>query len=77
MLSYALPGDPYAALMTQGADLSSAMMTPEAVASAIVDAAELPTLPLRIPIGEWTETVLAARRAARDDVPFLPMPLNW
>ena len=48
------------------------MITPEQVAAEIADAAEKPQLPLRIPIGDPARAVLAARRAAPDDVPFVP-----
>ena len=47
-------------------------MTPEEVAAGIADAAETPQLPLRIPIGRPAAEVLAARRAAPDDRPFIP-----
>lgn len=69
--SYTLPGDPYAGLAGD-ADLRAAMITPEQVANEIADAAEKPDLPLRIPIGDPARAVLAARRAAPDDVPFVP-----
>ncbi|MFZ1162192.1 SDR family oxidoreductase [Mycobacterium sp.] len=69
--SYVLPGDPYAGLAGD-ADLRAAMITPEQVANEIADAAEKPDLPLRIPIGDPARAVLAARRAAPDDVPFVP-----
>ena len=48
------------------------MITPEQVATEIVDAAEKPQLPLRIPIGDAARAVLKARRDAPDDVPFVP-----
>ena len=41
-------------------------------AAEIADAAEKPQLPLRLPIGDAARAVLAARRAAPDDVPFVP-----
>ena len=69
--SYTLAGDPYAGLAGD-ADLRAAMITPEQVANEIADAAEKPELPLRIPIGDPARAVLAARRAAPDDVPFVP-----
>ena len=68
---YTLPDDPYAVLL-EGADLHDAMITPEQVAAEIADAAEKPQLPLRIPIGNAARAVLAARRAAPDNVPFVP-----
>ncbi len=46
------------------------MITPEQVAAEI--AAEKPQLPLRIPIGDAARTLLAALRAAPNDVPFMP-----
>src|ERR1700733_2009770 len=68
---YTLPDDPYAVLL-EGADLHHAMITPEQVAAEIAEAAEKPQLPLRIPIGNAARALLAARRAAPDDVPFVP-----
>jgi short-subunit dehydrogenase len=76
-LAYALPDDPYAPLLEQRGDLRAAMMTPEQVADAIVDAAERDRLPLRIPVGSWSADLLTARRAAPDDEAFVPMPLTW
>jgi NAD(P)-dependent dehydrogenase (short-subunit alcohol dehydrogenase family) len=69
--TYALPNDPYAGLAGDD-DLRDAMITPEQVALEIADAAEKPELPLRLPIGDAARFVLAARRAAPDDVPFVP-----
>ena len=69
--SYTLPDNPYAGLAGDG-DLRDAMITPEQVAIEIVDAAEKPELPLRLPIGGPARALLAARRAASDDVPFVP-----
>jgi hypothetical protein len=48
------------------------MMTPEEVAAGIADAAEAPTVPLRIPLGRVAAEVLAVRRTAPDDRPFIP-----
>jgi NADP-dependent 3-hydroxy acid dehydrogenase YdfG len=69
--AYVMPGDPYAHLLSQGARASQ-MITPEEVAAGIADAAEAPQLPLRIPLGPTAREVLAARRAAPDDRPFIP-----
>lgn len=41
-------------------------------AAEIADAAELERMPVRVPIGAPARAVLAARRAAPDDVPFVP-----
>jgi NADP-dependent 3-hydroxy acid dehydrogenase YdfG len=77
VLTYSLPHDPYAALLAQRANSSASMLTTEEVATAIVDAAELDVLPLRVPVGEGAAKLLAARKAAPDTIPFTPIPLNW
>jgi len=69
--AYTLPADPYAELLNVGRSLDG-MITPEQVAAEVADAAEKPQLPLRIPIGDAASALLAARRAAPDDVPFAP-----
>jgi NADP-dependent 3-hydroxy acid dehydrogenase YdfG len=68
--TYALPDDPYAAIL-KGGGPRAGMITPEQVAEEVADAAEKPQLPLRIPIGDAARTLLAARHAAPDDVPFV------
>jgi len=68
--TYTLPDDPYAAILQSGGPRAG-MITPEQVAAEVVDAAEQPQLPLRIPIGDAARALLAARHAARDDVPFV------
>jgi NADP-dependent 3-hydroxy acid dehydrogenase YdfG len=68
--TYTLPDDPYAAILQSGGPRAG-MITPEQVAAEVVDAAEQPQLPLRIPIGGGARALLAARHAARDDVPFV------
>lgn len=69
--TYTLPNDPYVAIL-KGGGPRAGMVTPEQVAAEIADAAEKPQLPLRILIGDAARTLLAARRAAPDDVPFVP-----
>jgi NAD(P)-dependent dehydrogenase (short-subunit alcohol dehydrogenase family) len=69
VLTYTLPNDPYAALLTGGAG-HDGMITPEQVATEVVDAAESAELPLRVPLGDAARGLLAARHAAPDDVPF-------
>ena len=49
--TYTLPDDPYAAIL-KGAGPRAGIVTPEQVAAEVVDAAEKPQLPLRIPIGD-------------------------
>jgi NADP-dependent 3-hydroxy acid dehydrogenase YdfG len=69
--TYTLPDDPYDAIL-KGGGPRAGMITPEQVAAEVADAAEKPQLPLRIPIGDAARALLAARRAAADDVPFIP-----
>jgi NADP-dependent 3-hydroxy acid dehydrogenase YdfG len=69
--TYTLPDDPYAAIL-KGGGPRAGMITPEQVAAEVVDAAEKPQLPLRVPIGDAARALLAARKAAPDDVPFTP-----
>jgi short-subunit dehydrogenase len=68
--TYTLPDDPYAALLRHGGPRAG-MITPEQVAAEVVDAAEKPQLPLRIPIGDAARALLAARHASPEDVPFV------
>jgi NADP-dependent 3-hydroxy acid dehydrogenase YdfG len=70
VLTYTLPDDPYQALLngSGGRDF----ITPEQVANEVADAAEGSDLPLRVPLGDPARKLLAARHAARDDVPFRP-----
>src|ERR1700730_2717450 len=69
--TYTLPDDPYAEIL-KGGGPRAGMITPEQVAAEVADAAEKPQLPLRIPIGDAARALLAARKAAPDDVPFIP-----
>ena len=70
--THRLSDDPYTAIL-RGGGPRDGMITPEQVAAEVADAAEKPLLPLRIPIGDAARTLLAARHAAPDDVPFLTM----
>lgn len=69
--TYRLPDDPYAVILA-GGGARAGIITPEQVAAEVVDAAEKPQLPLRIPIGDAARALLAARHDAPDDVPFVP-----
>ncbi|MGO9383843.1 MAG: SDR family NAD(P)-dependent oxidoreductase [Mycobacterium sp.] len=69
--TYTLPDDPYTAIL-KGGGPRAGIITPEQVAAEVVDAAEKPQLPLRIPIGDAARALLAARHTAPDDVPFVP-----
>jgi NADP-dependent 3-hydroxy acid dehydrogenase YdfG len=70
-LTYRLPDDPYTDLVSDRIG-DRAMMTPEQVAVVIADAAELDDAPLRLPVGDSAAAVLAARKAAPDERPFVP-----
>ncbi len=66
--TFALPDDPYTGLLASRGDRDQ--ITVAQVAGEVLDAVELPRLPLRIPIGDPARALLAARHAAPDDVPF-------
>jgi NAD(P)-dependent dehydrogenase (short-subunit alcohol dehydrogenase family) len=69
--TYTLPDDPYTAIL-KGGGPRPGMIAPEQVAAEVVDAAEKPQLPLRIPIGDAARALLGIRKTAPDDVPFVP-----
>ncbi|GLW07044.1 hypothetical protein Misp01_21740 [Microtetraspora sp. NBRC 13810] len=69
-LIYRLPDDPYTALATDSLDRSGSL-TSEQVARAVADAAELDAPPLRLPVGDVAAALLAARKAAPENVPFV------
>jgi NAD(P)-dependent dehydrogenase (short-subunit alcohol dehydrogenase family) len=52
-------------------------ITVEEVAQAVADTLEDPDPPLRLPVGQPAATLLAARHATADDVPFRIAPLRW
>ena len=57
------PGEDYGVVKGKAEQLG-------AVAAEVVDAAEKPQLPLRIPIGDTARALLVARHAAPEDAPF-------
>jgi NADP-dependent 3-hydroxy acid dehydrogenase YdfG len=69
--TYRLPDDPYPALLTGRID-PRGFVTPEQVAAVIADAGELDSPPLRLPVGDMAAALLAARKAAPENVPFVP-----
>jgi len=71
VLTYRLPDDPYAAVLARGGAPAAMMISPEQVAATLADLAERPTVPLRVPIGDVAEHVIAARNAAPYDRPFV------
>jgi NAD(P)-dependent dehydrogenase (short-subunit alcohol dehydrogenase family) len=70
-------GNPYRPLLDQVRRFRSAPVTVDEVASVVARALEDDRSPLRIPVGDPAATVLAARKAAPEDVPFLAAPLDW
>lgn len=71
VLTYRLPDDPYAALFSQSRNPAATMISPEQVAGTLADLAERPSVPLRVPVGDVAERVIAARNAAPYDKPFV------
>jgi NADP-dependent 3-hydroxy acid dehydrogenase YdfG len=69
--------NPYRPLLDQVRGFRSAPVTVEEVAGAVAAALEDSHAPLRIPVGGPATSVLAARKAAPDDAPFLAAPLDW
>ncbi len=70
-------GNPYRPLLDQLGGFRSAPVTVEEVADAVAAALEDPNAPLRIPVGGPATSILAARKAAPEGVPFLAAPLEW
>lgn len=69
--------NPYRALLDQLQGFRSAPVTVEEVADAVAAAVEDAQSPLRVPVGAPATSILAARKAAPEDVPFLAAPLDW
>ena len=69
--------DPYLPLARQLAVARADSITVEEVAQAVADTLEDPDPPLRLPVGRPAATLLAARHATADDVPFRIAPLRW
>jgi short-subunit dehydrogenase len=70
-------GNPYRPLLDQVKRFRSAAVTVEEVASAVAATVEDTRAPLRIPVGAPAASVLAARKAAPEDIPFLAAALDW
>jgi NADP-dependent 3-hydroxy acid dehydrogenase YdfG len=69
--------NPYRPLLDQVKGFRAAPVTVQDVADAVALALEDIDPPLRIPVGAPASSVLAARKAAPEDVPFLAAPLDW
>ena len=70
--TYTLPGDPYAQPARPRREARQPDDPPEQVAAGIADAAEPPQLPRASPSAGPAAQILAARRSAPDDRPFIP-----
>jgi NAD(P)-dependent dehydrogenase (short-subunit alcohol dehydrogenase family) len=69
--------NPYRPLLDQLQGFRSDPVTVQEVAGAVTSALEDSHSPLRIPVGAAATRVLAARKEAPEDVPFLAAPLDW
>jgi NADP-dependent 3-hydroxy acid dehydrogenase YdfG len=70
--------NPYRPLLDKIGGFRSAPITVEEVAGAVAATVEQGSAaPFRSPVGEPAEIVLAARKAAPEDAPFLAAPLDW
>ena len=75
--SFLAEDDPYLPLLKQLGALRGASVTPEEVAAAVADTIEQESPALRVPVGAPARTALEARKAAPEDVPFVPAGLDW
>ena len=70
-------GNPYRPLLDQLKGFRSDPVTVQEVAGAVALALEDAGSPLRIPVGAAAGRILAARKSAPEDEPFLAAPLDW
>ena len=75
--SYLDDDNPYRPLLDQLSGFRAAPVSVEDVAKAAANAIDDPESPFRIPVGAPATSILAARKAAPEDVPFVAAPLNW
>jgi NADP-dependent 3-hydroxy acid dehydrogenase YdfG len=69
--------NPYRPLLDQLSGFRSDPVTVQEVAGAVLQVVEDSDSPLRIPVGAAAAGLLAARKAAPEDVPFLAAALDW
>jgi NAD(P)-dependent dehydrogenase (short-subunit alcohol dehydrogenase family) len=70
--------NPYRPLLEKIGGFRAAPITVEEVADAVSETVDLAgKAAFRIPVGEPAKTVLSARKAAPEDVPFLAASLDW
>ncbi|MFJ4626959.1 SDR family oxidoreductase [Streptomyces sp. NPDC088847] len=75
--SFFTENDPYTPLYEQLGALRGESVTSEEVAATVADTIEQSDPPLRVPVGTPARAALEARKAAPENAPFLPVPLNW
>lgn len=75
--SFFTENDPYLPLYEQLGVLRGESVTPQEVAATVADTIEQRDPPLRVPVGAPAKTALEARKAAPEDIPFLPVELDW
>lgn len=69
--------NPYRPLLDQLGGFRSDPVSVEEVAQAVADAIDDAGSPFRIPVGGPATSILAARKAAPEDKPFIAAPLEW
>lgn len=75
--SFFTEDDPYLPLYQQLGALRGESVTPEEVAATVADTIEQADPPLRVPVGAPAKAALEARKAAPENIPFLPVELAW
>jgi NAD(P)-dependent dehydrogenase (short-subunit alcohol dehydrogenase family) len=70
-------GNPYRPLLGQMQGFRTDPVTVQEVAGAVALVLSESHSPFRIPVGAPATSVLAARKAAPEDAPFLAAPLDW
>jgi NADP-dependent 3-hydroxy acid dehydrogenase YdfG len=68
---------PYRPLLDQLGGFRAAPVSVEEVAAAVADAIEDAAAPFRIPVGAPAASILAARKAAPENEPFVAAALDW
>ncbi|MFF5078601.1 SDR family oxidoreductase [Actinoplanes sp. NPDC000266] len=69
--------NPYRPLLDELPKFRAAPISVREVAVAVAEALENDDVPLRVPVGAAAEAQLAARKAAAEDVPFVPAAIDW
>jgi NAD(P)-dependent dehydrogenase (short-subunit alcohol dehydrogenase family) len=69
--------NPYRPLLDQLGGFRSDPISVDEVAKSAADAIDDPESPFRVPVGGPATSILAARKAAPEDRPFVAAPLDW